>query len=91
MLNDRKRKILQIIIEDYIETAEPVGSRTIARKHNLGLSPATIRNEMSDLELLGYLEQPHTSAGRVPSTRRADGKRQGADQQLVQRTHPQHG
>ena len=67
MLNDRKRKILQIIIEDYIETAEPVGSRTIARKHNLGLSPATIRNEMSDLELLGYLEQPHTSAGRVPS------------------------
>ena len=69
MLNDRKRKILQIIIEDYIETAEPVGSRTIARKHNLGLSPATIRNEMSDLELLGYLEQPHTSAGRVPSAR----------------------
>ena len=67
MLNDRKRKILQIIIEDYIETAEPVGSRTIARKHNSGLSPATIRNEMSDLELLGYLEQPHTSAGRVPS------------------------
>lgn len=67
MLNDRKRKILQIIIEDYIETAEPVGSRTIARKHDLGLSPATIRNEMSDLELLGYLEQPHTSAGRVPS------------------------
>lgn len=67
MLTDRKRKILQIIIEDYIETAEPVGSRTIARKHDLGLSPATIRNEMSDLELLGYLEQPHTSAGRVPS------------------------
>lgn len=68
MLNDRKRKILQIIIEDYISTAEPVGSRTIARKYDLGLSPATIRNEMSDLELLGYLEQPHTSAGRVPSS-----------------------
>lgn len=67
MLNDRKRKILQLIIEDYISTAEPVGSRTIARKYDLGLSPATIRNEMSDLELLGYLEQPHTSAGRVPS------------------------
>ena len=67
MLSDRKRKILQIIIEDYIETAEPVGSRTIARKHNLGLSPATIRNEMSDLEELGYLDSPHTSAGRVPS------------------------
>ena len=66
-LNERKKKILQIIIEDYISTAEPVGSRTIARKHDLGLSPATIRNEMSDLELLGYLEQPHTSAGRVPS------------------------
>lgn len=68
MLNDRKRKILQLIIEDYISTAEPVGSRTIARKYNLGLSAATIRNEMSDLELLGYLEQPHTSAGRVPSS-----------------------
>ena len=67
MLSDRKKKILQLIIEDYIETAEPVGSRSIARKYNLGISPATIRNEMSDLELLGYLEQPHTSAGRVPS------------------------
>ena len=67
MLNDRKKKILQLIIENYISTAEPVGSRTIARKYDLGLSPATIRNEMSDLELLGYLEQPHTSAGRVPS------------------------
>ncbi len=67
MLNDRKKKILQLIIEDYISTAEPVGSRTIARKYDLGISPATIRNEMSDLELLGYLEQPHTSAGRVPS------------------------
>lgn len=67
MLNDRKKKILQLIIEDYISTAEPVGSRTIARKYDLGISPATIRNEMSDLEMLGYLEQPHTSAGRVPS------------------------
>lgn len=67
MLNERKKKILQLIIEDYISTAEPVGSRTIARKYNLGISPATIRNEMSDLEMLGYLEQPHTSAGRIPS------------------------
>lgn len=67
MLNERKKKILQIIIEDYISSAEPVGSRTIACKYDLGLSPATIRNEMSDLELLGYLEQPHTSAGRIPS------------------------
>ena len=53
VLSDRKKKILQLIIEDYIETAEPVGSRTIARKYNLGISPATIRNELSALELLG--------------------------------------
>ncbi len=66
-LNDRKRKILQAIIEDFIITADPVGSRTIAKKHDLGLSSATIRNEMADLEELGFLEQPHTSAGRVPS------------------------
>lgn len=67
MLDERKKKILQLIIEDYISTAEPVGSRNLARKYDLGLSPATIRNEMSDLEMLGYLEQPHTSAGRIPS------------------------
>jgi heat shock gene repressor HrcA len=66
-LDDRKRRILQAIIDDYIDTAEPIGSRTIARKHELGLSSATIRNEMSDLEEMGYLEQPHTSSGRVPS------------------------
>ena len=53
VLSDRKKKILQLIIEDYIETAEPVGSRSIARKYNLGISPATIRNEMSDLAHLG--------------------------------------
>jgi heat-inducible transcriptional repressor len=58
---------LQLIIEDYISTAEPVGSRAISRKHEIGLSSATIRNEMSDLEDMGYLEQPHTSSGRVPS------------------------
>lgn len=69
MIDDRKSKVLQAIIEDYVATAEPVGSRTIARKFNLGVSPATIRNEMSDLEELGYLEQPHTSAGRIPSDR----------------------
>ena len=67
MLNERKKKILQIIIEDYISSRGSVGYRTIALKYDLGLSPATIRNEMSDLELLGYLEQPHTSAGRIPS------------------------
>ena len=67
LLDDRKLKILQAIIDDYISTAEPVGSRTIAKKHELGLSSATIRNEMADLEDMGFLEQPHTSAGRVPS------------------------
>ena len=66
-LNDRKRKILQAIIDEYIGTAEPVGSRTISKKENLGLSSATIRNEMADLEEMGYLIQPHTSAGRIPS------------------------
>lgn len=69
MLDERKRKILQTIVDDYVSTAEPVGSRTLARKYGLGISPATIRNEMSDLEVLGYLEQPHTSAGRIPSPR----------------------
>ncbi|WP_028972401.1 heat-inducible transcriptional repressor HrcA [Sporomusa ovata] len=69
MLDERKRKILQAIIDDYISTAEPVGSRTIARKYDLGISPATVRNEMADLELLGYLEQPHTSSGRIPSVK----------------------
>lgn len=68
-MDDRKNKVLQAIIDDYVATAEPVGSRTIARKYHLGVSPATIRNEMSDLEELGYLEQPHTSAGRIPSDR----------------------
>jgi heat-inducible transcriptional repressor len=69
MLDDRKNKVLQAIIEDYVATAEPVGSRTIARKYSLGVSPATIRNEMAELEEMGFLEQPHTSAGRVPSDR----------------------
>lgn len=68
-LDDRKRKVLRAIIDDYIDTAEPVGSRTIVRRYELGVSPATIRNEMADLELLGYLEQPHTSAGRIPSAK----------------------
>lgn len=66
-MDERKRKVLEAIILDYISTAEPVGSRVIAKKYNLGVSPATIRNEMSDLEEQGYIEQPHTSAGRVPS------------------------
>ncbi len=67
-LDDRKRIILQAIVEDYINTAEPVGSRSISKKPELNLSAATIRNEMGDLEEMGLLIQPHTSAGRVPST-----------------------
>ena len=66
-LNDRKIEILQAIINNYIETAEPVGSRTIAKKYNLGISSATIRNEMSDLEEMGFILQPHASSGRIPS------------------------
>ncbi|WP_027717866.1 heat-inducible transcriptional repressor HrcA [Desulfovirgula thermocuniculi] len=68
-MDPRKQNILLAIITDYIATAEPVGSRTIARKYRLGISPATIRNEMADLEEMGYIEQPHTSAGRIPSER----------------------
>ena len=68
-MDERKFKILQAIIDDYILTAVPVGSRTISKKYDMGLSSATIRNEMSDLEELGYLDQPHVSAGRVPSAK----------------------
>lgn len=67
MLSDRQLKILEAIISDFIDTAQPVGSRTISKKYPLGISSATIRNEMADLEELGYLLQPHTSAGRIPS------------------------
>ena len=67
-LDDRKRLILQAIVEDYINSAEPVGSRSISKKPELNLSAATIRNEMGDLEEMGLLVQPHTSAGRVPTT-----------------------
>ncbi len=67
MVDDRKLKILRVIIDDFIRTAQPVGSRTLAKKYGLGISSATIRNEMADLEDLGLLTQPHTSAGRVPS------------------------
>lgn len=68
-IDERKIKILQAIIQDYISTGEPVGSRTIAKRYDLGVGSATIRNEMADLEELGYLEQPHTSSGRVPSSK----------------------
>jgi heat-inducible transcriptional repressor len=66
-LNERKMQILKTLIDDYVQTAQPVGSRTISKKYELGLSSATIRNEMADLEEMGYISQPHTSAGRVPS------------------------
>ncbi len=66
-LDERKMKILQAIIRNYLETGEPVGSRTISKYTDLNLSSATIRNEMADLEELGYIVQPHTSAGRIPS------------------------
>ena len=65
--NDRKKRILQVIVEDFILTNTPVGSRTISKSSGLGVSSATIRNEMADLEEMGYLIQPHVSAGRVPS------------------------
>ena len=67
MLNERKIKILEAIIYDYVTHGEPVSSRTIEKRYNLGISSATIRNEMSDLEELGFILQPHTSAGRVPT------------------------
>ncbi len=66
-LDERKKVILESIIRDYVETAEPVGSRAMVKKHGLKISAATVRNEMSDLEDMGYLEQPYTSAGRIPS------------------------
>ncbi len=66
-LNERKDRIFDLIVTSYIDTAEPVGSRTISRRYDIGLSPASIRNVMSDLEEQGLIEQPHTSAGRVPT------------------------
>ncbi|HEU5361348.1 MAG TPA: heat-inducible transcriptional repressor HrcA [Candidatus Deferrimicrobiaceae bacterium] len=67
VLDDRGARVLRLVVEDYIETAEPVGSRTISKKMEQALSPATIRNIMADLEEMGYLCQPHTSAGRIPT------------------------
>lgn len=67
-LTQRQTQILKALIEEYIETAEPVGSETLDKKYSLGISPATIRNEMVDLTEMGYLHQPHTSAGRAPTS-----------------------
>jgi heat-inducible transcriptional repressor len=66
-LTDRERQVLEAVVRTYVETAEPAGSRTVSRKHELGVSPATVRNTMSDLEEKGYLFHPHTSAGRIPT------------------------
>src|SRR5919202_6031667 len=68
-LSERERRVLEAVIQSYVETAEPAGSRTISRHFGLGVSPATIRNTMSDLEEKGYLFHPHTSAGRVPTSK----------------------
>ena len=81
-LSERKTKILHAIIKNYLETGEPVGSRTISKYTDLNLSSATIRNEMADLEELGYIMQPHTSAGRIPSDK---GYRWYVDQLMSQK------
>ena len=81
-LDDRKLKILQAVIRNYLETGEPVGSRTISKYTDLNLSSATIRNEMADLEELGYILQPHTSAGRIPSDK---GYRLYVDNMMVEK------
>src|SRR4051794_29352361 len=66
-LDDRKLEVLRAIVEDYVETQEPVGSKALVERHHLGVSPATVRNDMAVLEDEGYIRQPHTSAGRVPT------------------------
>ena len=81
-LDERKQKILNAIIANYLETGEPVGSRTISKYTDLNLSSATIRNEMADLEEMGYIIQPYTSAGRIPSDQ---GYRFYVDQMMIQR------
>src|ERR1043165_3199008 len=66
-LSKRERRVLEAVIRTYVETAEPAGSRTLSQRCGLGVSPATIRNTMSDLEAKGFLFHPHTSAGRIPT------------------------
>ena len=83
MLDNRKQKILRIIISTYLETGEPVGSRTISKASGLEVSSATIRNEMADLEEMGYITQPHTSAGRIPTDK---GYRLYVDQLVQEQT-----
>ena len=85
-LTDRKKQILKIVVEGYIAAAEPVGSKAIVEKMPVKISPATVRNELADLEQMGYLEQPHTSAGRIPS---AQGYRLYVNELMEKRTLPQ--
>src|SRR5438045_4920179 len=68
-LSRRERRVLEAVIRSYVETAEPAGSRTLSRRFGVGVSPATIRNTMSDLEEKGFLFHPHTSAGRIPTNK----------------------
>src|ERR1700759_3103408 len=67
MQDERRLAVLRAIIEDYVSTQEPVGSKALVERHGLGVSPATVRNDMAALEEEGYIAQPHTSAGRVPT------------------------
>ncbi len=67
MLDDRKLDVLRAIVEDYVHTREPVGSKALVERHRLGVSPATVRNDMAVLEEEGFIAQPHTSAGRIPT------------------------
>ena len=82
MVDDRKLDVLRAIVEDYVATEEPVGSKALVERHGLGVSPATVRNDMAALEEEGYIHQPHTSAGRVPD-------RQGLPALRRQARHPQ--
>src|SRR6186713_1446021 len=67
MVEDRKLAVLRAIVQDYVATQEPVGSKSLVERHQLGVSPATVRNDMAVLEEEGYIRQPHTSAGRIPT------------------------
>src|SRR5436190_17426951 len=84
-LSERERQVLEAVIDAYVQTAEPAASRTVAKRLGLGLSAATIRNTMSDLEERGYLYHPHTSAGRVPTDR---AYRVYVDNLVPSRPHP---
>ena len=87
MLDERKLTVLRAIVEDYVSTTEPVGSKTLVDRHHFDVSPATIRNDMAVLEELGFIAQPHTSAGRIPTDK---GYRLFVDR-LVQRQAAVHG